>query len=98
MTASEINTQMLVIQSDRNELRRCVMHSWRTYDGFGLNLKNSKKDGQSPHIVKDVDLNSPAHYAGVLSNDLVLKVGNKVVEFEKFDNLLKLIKEKTSFN
>lgn len=96
MSASnEAAAQMPVIQSDKNELRRCVMHLWRTYNGFGLNLKNSKKDGHSPHIIKDVDANSPAHYAGVLANDLVIKVGNKVVEYEKFDTVLKLIKDQS---
>ena len=95
VSSSDNNSQMPIIQSDKNELRRCVMHLWRTYNGFGLNLKNSKKDGQSPHIVKDVDVNSPAHYAGVLANDLVIKVGSKVVEFEKFDTVLKLIKDQS---
>jgi C-terminal processing protease CtpA/Prc len=94
-TLNEIAAQMPVIQSDKNELRRCVMHLWRTYNGFGLNLKNSKKDGNSPHIIKDVDANSPAHYAGVLANDLVIKVGNKVVEYEKFDTVLRLIKDQS---
>ena len=93
MSASNDTAQMPVIVSDKTELRNCIMHLWPTYNGLGLNLKNSKKDGQSPHVVRNVDENSPAHYAGVLSNDLVVKVGNKVVEFERFDNVLKLIKE-----
>ena len=86
-------TQMPIIVSDKNELRRCIMHLWPSYSGMGLNLKNSKKDGSLPHIIRYVDMDSPAQYAGILSNDLVLKVGNKVVENEKFDVVLKLIRD-----
>jgi C-terminal processing protease CtpA/Prc len=86
-------SQLPVIPSEKNEIKRCVMHLWRSFDGIGLNLKNSKREGQVPHIVRDVDVDSPAQYAGVLSNDLIIKVGNKVVEYDKFDHVLKLIKE-----
>lgn len=82
-----------MIVSDRNELRRCVMHLWKNYNGLGLNLKNSKNQGQMPHMIRDVDIDSPAQYAGVLNNDLILKIGTRVVEYEKFDTILKLIKE-----
>ena len=85
--------QLPIIPSEKNELKRCVMHLWRSYDGIGLNLKNSKRDGFMPHIVRDVDIDSPAQYAGVLNNDLIIKVGSRVVEYEKFDTVLKLIKE-----
>ena len=85
--------QIPLVVSDKSELRRCVMHLWRNYNGLGLNLKNSKNQGQIPHMVRDVDSDSPAQYAGVLNNDLVLKIGSRVVESEKFDTILKLIKE-----
>ena len=84
---------MPIIVSDRGELRVCVMHLWHSFNGLGLNLKNSKNQGQMPHIIKDVDVGSPAQYAGVLNNDLIIKIGNRVVEYEKFDTVLKLIKE-----
>jgi C-terminal processing protease CtpA/Prc len=90
--------QLPIIPSEKNELKRCVMHLWRSYDGIGLNLKNSKRDGFMPHIVRDVDIDSPAQYAGVLNNDLIIKVGNRVVEYEKFDTVLKLIKEQLKKN
>jgi len=85
--------QMPIIISDKNELRRCVMHLWRNYNGLGLNLKNSKTEGRTPHVIRDVDSDSPAQYGGVLNNDFIIKIGNKVVEHEKFDLVLKLIKE-----
>ena len=83
---------MAAASSDRSELRRCVMHMWPSYDGMGLNLKNSRKSGQ-PHVIRDVDVGSPAYYAGVHSNDLILSVGERQCEFDKFDTLLKLIRE-----
>jgi hypothetical protein len=87
--------QMPIIVSDKLELRRCVMHLWPNYAGIGLNIKPSKPINKQamPHVVKDVDIDSPAQYAGVLNNDFILKVGEKLVEHEKFDTLLKLIKE-----
>ena len=69
------------------------MHIWSNYNGLGLNLKNSKQPGTLPHIIRDVDPDSPAQYAGVLPNDLILQVGTRNVDREKFDVLLKLIKE-----
>lgn len=90
---SGIGSQIALIVSDKNELRRCVMHLWKNYNGLGLNLKNSKSQGQMPHLIRDVDNDSPAQYAGVLKNDLILKIGNRVVEYEKFDTILKLIKD-----
>jgi C-terminal processing protease CtpA/Prc len=80
--------QMPLINSGESELRRCIMHLWPSFDGLGLNLKNSQ-----PHIVRHVDVDSPAQYAGVLANDLILKIGDRVVEYEKFDTVLKLIKD-----
>lgn len=88
-----VSGQMPIIVSDKNELRRCVMHLWKNYNGLGLNLKNSKNQGHTPHMVRDVDLDSPAHYAGVLNNDLILKIGSRIVEYEKFDTILRLIKD-----
>lgn len=85
--------QIPLIISDKSELRRCVMHLWRNYNGLGLNLKNSKNQGHIPHMIRDVDNDSPAQYAGVLNNDLILKIGSRVVEYEKFDTILKLIKD-----
>lgn len=85
--------QMPIIVSDKNELRRCVMHLWRNYNGLGLNLKNSKTEGRVPHVIRDVDPDSPAQYGGVLNNDFIIKIGNKVVEHEKFDLILRLIKD-----
>ena len=84
---------MPIIVSDHSELRVCVMHLWHSFNGLGLNLKNSKNQGQMPHIIKDVDVGSPAQYAGVLNNDLIIKIGSRVVEYEKFDTVLRLIKE-----
>jgi len=66
---------------------------WKNYNGLGLNLKNSKTQGHVPHMIRDVDVDSPAQYAGVLNNDLILKIGTRVVEYEKFDTVLKLIKD-----
>jgi hypothetical protein len=88
-------SQMPIIVSDKLELRRCVMHLWPNFAGIGLNIKPSKPINKvhMPHMVKDVDIDSPAQYAGVLNNDYILKVGEKLVEHEKFDTLLKLIKE-----
>jgi C-terminal processing protease CtpA/Prc len=88
-------SQMPVIVSDRFELRRCVMHLWPNYNGIGLNIKPSRSVNKipMPHVVKGVDLDSPAHYAGVLSNDFIIKIDEKLVEHEKFDTILKLIKE-----
>ncbi len=85
--------QMPIIVSDKNELRRCVMHLWRNYNGLGLNLKNSKTEGRTPHVIRDVDPDSPAQYGGVLNNDFIIKIGNKVVEHEKFDVVLRLVKD-----
>ena len=81
---------MPIIVSDKNELRRCVMHLWRNYNGLGLNLKNSKTEGRTPHVIRDVDPDSPAQYGGVLNNDFIIKIGNKVVEHEKFDVVLRV--------
>ena len=88
-------SQMPIIVSDKLELRRCIMHLWPNFPGIGLNIKPSKVVNKvsMPHLVKDVDVDSPAQYAGVLNNDFIIKVGDRIVEHEKFDNLLKLIKE-----
>lgn len=88
-------SQMPIIVSDRSELRRCVMHLWPNYSGIGLNIKPSKPVNKQllPHVIKDVDVDSPAMYAGVLNNDYIIKVGERLVEHEKFDTVLKLIKE-----
>jgi len=66
---------------------------WKNYNGLGLNLKNSKSQGNIPHMIRDVDPYSPAQYAGVLNNDLIIKIGTRVVEYEKFDFILRLIKD-----
>lgn len=87
-------TQMPIIVSDKRELRRCTMHLWPNFNGLGLILKYSlNENSRSPHIIKQVEVDSPAYYSGVLNNDLILKVGNRLVETEKFDLVLKLIKE-----
>jgi len=58
------------------------MHLWRNYNGLGLNLKNSKTEGRTPHVIRDVDPDSPAQYGGVLNNDFIIK------KYKKADLLL----------
>ena len=95
-------TQMPVITSDKRELRRCTLHLWPNYNGLGLILKYSTQlpaaSGSQaakvlPHIIKQVEVDSPAFYAGVLANDYIIKVGQRNAEAEKFDTVLKWIKE-----
>lgn len=89
-------TQMPVIVSDKQELRRCTLHLWPNYNGLGLILKYATSNDPkttTPHIIKQVELDSPAFYAGVLAHDYIIKVGQRNVEHEKFDTVLKFIKE-----
>lgn len=101
---SSNGNQMPVITSDKRELRRCTLHLWPNYNGLGLILKYSTQTGQTvpgqsgtpkilPHIIKQVEVDSPAFYAGVLPNDYIIKVGQRNAETEKFDTVLKWIKE-----
>lgn len=86
--------QMPIIVSDKTELRRCVMHLWPSFNGLGLLLKYAKKSNDYPHnLIKDVEIGSPAHYAGVLNNDFIIKVGTRQVDTDKFDHVIKLIRE-----
>lgn len=97
-------SQMPVITSDKRELRRCTLHLWPNYNGLGLILKYSTQTAQTttgaggavkiiPHMIKQVEVDSPAFYAGVLANDYIIKVGQRNAETEKFDTVLKWIKE-----
>lgn len=90
---SSNDTQTPVIVSDKTELRRCVMNEWTSYNGLGLILKSNRAEGQPSNMIRQVELGSPAHYAGVLPNDLIIRVNNRYVEFEKFDYVFKLIRE-----
>lgn len=88
--------QMPVITSDKRELRQCILHLWPNYNGLGLILKYSTPTSGSktlPHMIKQVEVDSPAFYAGVLANDYIIKVGQRNAENEKFDTVLKWIKE-----
>lgn len=101
---SSNGNQMPVITSDKRELRRCTLHLWPNYNGLGLILKYSTQPVQVPpgsagtpkilpHMIKQVEVDSPAFYAGVLANDYIIKVGQRNAENEKFDTVLKWIKE-----
>lgn len=89
--------QMPVITSDKRELRRCTLHLWPNYNGLGLILKYSTQNPANPktlpHMIKQVEVDSPAFYAGVHANDYIIKVGQRNAETEKFDTVLKWIKE-----
>ena len=89
---SSSDTRTPVIVSDKKELRRCVMNEWSTYNGLGLILKSNRVEGQPNNLIRQVELGSPAHYAGVLPNDLIIRVNNRYVEFEKFDYVFKMIR------
>ena len=48
------------------------------FEGFGFSIRKFDK---GPHQIAKVDKNSPAEYAGVRVNDLLLKINNvEVVE------------------
>ncbi|CAF0919903.1 unnamed protein product, partial [Brachionus calyciflorus] len=90
---AQSDSNMPVIISDKSEIRRCVINLWTTYNGLGLILKHNRVKDYPVNLVRQVELGSPAHYAGVQPNDLIIKVNTRLVEFEKFDLVLKLIKD-----
>lgn len=60
--------------------------------GGGTATGSAKK--VMPHMIKQVEVDSPAFYAGVLANDYIIKVGARnAADGEKFDTVLKWIKE-----
>ena len=62
------------------------------YDGLGIFVATDAET-QSQHFIREVEVGSPGHRAGLRKNDRIISVNNVNVEKMEFSNVLLLIKQ-----
>jgi C-terminal processing protease CtpA/Prc len=62
------------------------------YDGFGFSIRPSER---GPHQVSNVEVGSPGHVAGLLADDLILRVNDTYVVGQRFSKTAALIKNES---
>ncbi len=63
-----------------------------SYDGLGISIAANSQT-RSNHFIRDVELGSPGHRAGLRRNDRIISVNGINVENVDFNNVLILIKQ-----
>lgn len=69
--------------------RLCTLHKWPHFDGYGIHL-SCNKDWRGLFI-EDIEINSPAENAGLLRNDIILRVNGRSIENEDFFSIISFI-------
>lgn len=62
------------------------------YDGLGITIASDAKT-RTHHFIREVEIGSPGHRAGLRQNDRIISVNNVNVENMDFSNVLVLLKE-----
>ncbi|CAF3860628.1 unnamed protein product, partial [Didymodactylos carnosus] len=81
---------IVVLHDDNGELvvKHCHLRKSPTYNGYGLLLRYQ----HSLHLIDQVEPNSPAYFAGLRENDIILFVNGKNVEKLTHDDVKILIR------
>lgn len=72
--------------------RTCNLVNRPDFDGFGFSMRCNDK---GPHQISNVELESPAHYSGLKSDDYVLRVNDVDVVGERYNKTVALIKNES---
>lgn len=70
----------------------CTLRRSDDYDGLGILIATDAQT-RSLHFIREVEIGSPGHRAGLRKNDRIISVNNVNVENMDFSDVLILIKE-----
>ena len=72
------------------KFKRCTVIAISNFKGFGFTINSQMKP---KYMIHDVDKNSPAEFAGLRQNDVIIEINNKNIRRTSFEKIRMMLSE-----